>query len=159
MAAPMGYSHHSPAVAGSESLQHIPHGLESKMTQVVKKGFNKKLEQTAVIRAESDKCHLHTTSLFTLLLLSPSSNHALVSFAQCHIPSQISQFLTFFLLPPSYQLQTPGLSSPKLCLLGAPSIGDWRFLVFGIISCLPGLCLYVLLFIPSPFAQERSLIG
>lgn len=64
MAPPIGCSHQSPPVAGSESLQHIPHGLESEMTQRVEKGFNEKLEQTAVIRADSEKCHLHTTSPF-----------------------------------------------------------------------------------------------
>lgn len=164
MAAPIRCSHQCPPIAGTESLQHVLHRMEREMTQVVKKGSNKKLGQTGGGQGSLRQVLLTYNQPLLPSSSLPLPQPFLTKF--CTVPCSPSNIPNPRLPPasPSYQLQTPGFSSPKLSLsvLGGPSIGDWRFLVFGIISlrpCLPGLCLRALLFIPSPFAQERSSIG
>lgn len=122
------------------------------------------LSQTNVLTSDC----LHATDPFYTLLCSfplsvpqrsPSPKHSLISFAQTHGPSleySESSLPKCSSLPPSYQLQSPGWSSPKLCLefRNGPWISDQRLLIFHIVSfipCLSGLCLCVFLFINSPF--------
>lgn len=65
-------------------------------------------------------------------------------------PLQISRVLLFLLFPPSWLLQSPDWSSPKLYLefLDSPSLSGWRLLVFvsASVSSAPVLCLCMFLF-------------